>query len=281
MALVEHVRKKFIPKNTLNDLPSSEWLKSTRSWFMLRPKGRDAKIIHPASFPEELVANHIQFFTKKDSLVCDPFLGSGTTTLVARQIQRHAVGIELNKKYVELSQQRLKEVPENKTKQLIVHGDSRNIQEIFKTHGIPECDFCITSPPYWNQLKNLGLKNTKDRKKSRQIIDLDTDYGSNSKDLGLIDDYEKFLDEQEQIFDKVYDLMKPKSYLVVITNNVYQKGRLWPLAFDTLSRLSKKWVPKDEQIWCQDSRKLHPFGMFHSYVGNRSHHYCLIFRKEN
>lgn len=247
---------------------------------MLIPKGRDKKISHPASFPEKLVVNYLEFFTKKNSLILDPFLGAGTTLVAARQTQRNAIGIELNKKYAELSEERLNEINENGTKQLVVNSDSRKIKNIFVKYGIPKCDFCITSPPYWNQLKNPGIKNTKDRKKSRQQTNLDTDYGSNTNDLGLINDYEKFLDEQEQIFDKVYDLMKPKSYLVVVTNNVYQNGRLWSLAFDTFNRLSKKWVPKDEQIWCQDSRKLHPFGMFHSYIGNRSHHYCLIFRKE-
>ena len=189
--------------------------------------------------------------------------------MVSRQIQRHAIGIELNKKYFKLSQERLNTIPANATKQLIVCGDSRNVQEIFKEYGIPECDFCITSPPYWNQLKNTGIKNTTERNGNRKKINLDTDYGDNAKDLGLIDSYEKFLEEQTQIFEKVYDVMKLKSYLVVITNNVYYKGRLWPLAFDTLKQLSKKWVPKDEQIWCQDSRKLYPFGMSHSYVGNR------------
>jgi len=281
MALSEKIQGEVHPRNTLNELPSSEWLKSTRSWYMLRPKGRGKKIHHPASFPEELVANYIQFFTKKNAMILDNFLGSGTTVVVARQIQRNAIGIELSKKYTKLSEERLNELPENKTRQLVVNDDSRNLKEIFAEYGIPKCDFCITSPPYWNQLKNQGIRKLNDRKISRQKLNLDTDYGSDTKDLGLIDDYEKFLDEQELIFDKVYDVMKPRSYLVVVTNNVYHKGRLWPLAFDTLNRLSKKWVPKDEQIWCQDSRKLHPFGMFHSYVGNRSHHYCLIFRKEN
>lgn len=281
MALSEEAKSQVHPRNTLNDLPSGEWLKSTRSWYMLRPKGRGNKITHPASFPEELVANYIQFFTKKNALVCDPFLGSGTTTLVARQIQRNAVGVELNKKYAELSQQRLDEIPENNTKQIVVNEDSRNLKKIFEEYGIPKCDFCITSPPYWNQLKNKGIQNTKDRTEYREKLNLDVDYGSNSQDLGMIDEYESFLDAQDEIFDNVYNLMKPKAYLLVVTNNVYKNGRMWPLAFDTVTRLSKKWVPKDEQIWCQDSRKLHPFGMFNSYVGNRSHHYCLIFRKEN
>lgn len=115
MALEEQEKFKVHPRNTLNDLPSDEWLKSTRSWYMLRPKGRGSKITHPASFPEELVANYIQFFTKKNALVCDPFLGSGTTTLVSRQIQRNAIGIELSEKYAKLSQQRLDEEKQDKT----------------------------------------------------------------------------------------------------------------------------------------------------------------------
>jgi DNA modification methylase len=281
MALVEKVKPLIHPRNTLNELPTVDWLKATRSWFMMRPKGRGSKLSHPASFPEELVANYIQFFTKKNALVCDTFLGSGTTTQVARQLGRNAIGIELSKKYAKLSQERLDEIPENKTKQIIVNDDSRNLKKIFKKQGIPQIDFCITSPPYWNQLKNKGLKDTKDRATHREKLNLDVDYGDDSKDIGMIDEYDSFLDAQDEIFDSVYDLMKPKGYMLVVTNNVYKGGRLWPLAFDTVTRLSKKWVPKDEQIWCQDSRRLHPFGMFHSYIGNRAHHYCLVFRKES
>ena len=129
-------------------------------------------------------------------------------------------------------------------------------------------------------MKNHGVANTRDRAQIREKLDLDSDYGSDSQDLGMIDKYELFLNAQNEIFDDVYDLMKDKGYLLVVTNNIYKNGRMWPLAFDTMNRLSKKWVPKDEQIWCQDNKKLHPFGMFSSYVGNRSHHYCLIFRKE-
>lgn len=280
MALVEVSKTKIQIKNTLNELSSSDWLKFTRSWFLLRPKGRDGKVIHPASFPEELAENYIRFFTRSGDTVLDPMVGSGSTLIAARIAGRNAIGIELNNKYSTLSQQRLDSIKENNSKQLVINDDARNLADIFKKCNIPDCDFCITSPPYWNQLVNTGIKNTRDRSTSRTELNLDTNYGQNPKDLGLVMNYEQFLDEQEKIFDKVYDVMKIKSYLVVVTNNVYANGRMWPLAFDTLKRLSKKWVPKDEQIWCQDNRKLHPFGMLHTYVGNRSHHYCLIVRKE-
>ena len=229
LALEEKLKVRIHPRNTLNDLPSDVWLKATRSWHVLRPNGRGSKIIHPASFPEELVANYIEFFTKTNALVCDPFLGSGTTTLVARQIHRNAIGIELNEKYAKLARQRLSGEQENNTRQIVINGDSRNIKDVFAELKIPKIDFCITSPPYWNQLKNNGVANTKDRADFREKRNLDIDYGSDSQDLGMIDDYELFLNTQNEIFDNVYDLMKSKGYLVVVTNNIYKNGRMWPI----------------------------------------------------
>jgi len=52
------------------------------------------------------------------------------------------------------------------------------------------------------------------------------------------------------------------------------------LAFDTLTSLSGQWVPKDERIWLHDDKRLLPLGVYNAWVGNRSHHYCLIFRRE-
>jgi hypothetical protein len=77
--------------------------------------------------------------------------------------------------------------------------------------------------------------------------------------------------------------MRPKGYLTIITNNVFSDGRMYPLAFDTVSTLSREpfsWTPKDEKVWCQDDKTLLPLGVFNAWVGNRHHQYCLIFRKE-
>jgi len=85
------------------------------------------------------------------------------------------------------------------------------------------------------------------------------------------------------LFDEVYKVMKPNGYLTVITNNVFAQGRMYPLAFDTVSILSQEpyaWTPKDERVWCQDDKTLLPLGVYNAWVGNRHHQYCLIFRKE-
>ena len=51
---------------------------------------------HIAMFPEELPARLIKMFSFPDETVLDPFLGSGTTTLAARQLGRNSVGYEIN-----------------------------------------------------------------------------------------------------------------------------------------------------------------------------------------
>lgn len=267
--------KRLISIDKLNGLSGKEWIKFTKSWFVLNPTPRNVKICHPASFPEELAEPFINFFTKIGDWVVDPFAGSGSTLIAARRLGRNSWGMELYEKYVELTRRRLSEIEEGGVDSIMINGDSRNILKIRKRLNIPLADFCITSPPYWNQLK----RNT-ERQVFRTEKQLDCIYGKNQSDLGMIDDYNEFLEQQMLIFDNLREVMKSGAYLVVITNNVYADGRLWPLAFDTLKMLSEKWVPKDEKIWCQDNRKLFPFGMFHSYIGNRSHHYCLVFRKD-
>lgn len=56
---------------------------------------------HPAMFPEELPEALIRLYSYKGEIVLDPFLGSGTTTKVARQLERNSVGYEINRAYLD------------------------------------------------------------------------------------------------------------------------------------------------------------------------------------
>lgn len=252
-------------------------MKFTKSWFKHSPPPRDrTKLVHPAGFPETLVREFVEFFTKRNMWVLDPFLGTGSTLLAARAAGRNAVGVEINPRYASIASSRLKDAPQpNETRQLVIEGNSRDLSKILEKNNVREVDFCITSPPYWNQLKRSSL-----RQRERKQSGLDTKYSDDPDDIGNISGYEEFLRSQEQIFDEVYGTMKVGGYLVVVTNNVFSQGRLYPLAFDTLTTLAKTWVPKDERVWLHDDKRLLPLGIYNAWVGNRSHHYCLIFRKE-
>lgn len=69
---------------------------------------------HSAPFPPALAEHLIQTFTNPGDTVLDPFAGSGTTLLVARALGRPSVGIELDKKNIEIIRQRLREINWNR-----------------------------------------------------------------------------------------------------------------------------------------------------------------------
>ena len=62
---------------------------------------------HSAAFPEELPEWFIKLFTKPGDLVLDPFMGSGTTNLVAQRMKRHSIGIEIMKEYCDMVREQL------------------------------------------------------------------------------------------------------------------------------------------------------------------------------
>lgn len=274
-------RGKYNVKNKLNDLTGKEWIKFTKSWFIHRPVRRNAsEILHPAKYPESLVEEFINFFTKENSWVLDPFMGTGSTLIAAGQCGRNAAGVELSTKYHKIAKERVKK---NKFKSKLhpLRGSSGKLSELLDKADLNNIkfDFAITSPPYWNQLERNSL-----RQKLRSDKGLATKYSRSRNDLGNVKDYEEFLEKQAEIFDNVFDVLKPNSYLTVITNNVYYKGRLFPLAYDTATSLTrrgkKSWVLKDEKIWLQDDKPLIALGVNSAWVSNRHHQYCLIFRKE-
>lgn len=80
-----------------------EWTKSV--WTFPAVPAR--KIGHPAPFPEELPSRLIHMFTFKGDVVLDPFVGSGTTCLAARQTGRRYVGYDTSEEYIRMARQRI------------------------------------------------------------------------------------------------------------------------------------------------------------------------------
>lgn len=274
-------RGTFNKKNKLNELTGKEWIKFSKSWFIHRPvRRKENEILHPAKFPESLVEEFIKFFTKKGEWILDPFMGTGSALVAAGACERKAVGVELQKDFFEIASNRVSGLLPF-ADLIPIHGDSMKLEKILRENNISETNFSfvITSPPYWNQLERNSM-----RQKVRSERGLSTKYSAAENDIGNIISYEEFLEMQAKIFDKVFDFVKPNGYMAIITNNVYYKSRLYPLAFDTASSLTKRgeksWVLKDEKIWLQDDKALIALGINSAWVANRHHQYCLIFRKE-
>ena len=83
---------------------------------------------HFATFPEDLVLPCILAGSKVGDIIFDPFIGSGTAGLVALKNNRKFVGIELNPKYVEMANRRLKPFL-----------DQRNVSEWLSREKVGKC----------------------------------------------------------------------------------------------------------------------------------------------
>ncbi len=82
--------------------PSNIWTDITIPFWSM-PENTD----HPTQKPEKLLAKIILASTQKNDFVFDPFLGSGTTSVVAKKLNRRYCGIEINKEYCLYSEKRL------------------------------------------------------------------------------------------------------------------------------------------------------------------------------
>lgn len=73
-----------------------------------RLRGEDNRALHPTQKPEEMLKRIIIASSNKNDVVLDPFLGSGTTAVVAKELGRQYIGIEKEAMYFEASKKRLK-----------------------------------------------------------------------------------------------------------------------------------------------------------------------------
>lgn len=62
---------------------------------------------HFATFPQDLIIDCIKAGCPENGIVLDPFMGAGTTAVVARKLNRNYIGFELNQEYIKISEKRL------------------------------------------------------------------------------------------------------------------------------------------------------------------------------
>jgi len=74
-----------------------------------RLKGNNGRAAHPTQKPLELFKRLIEMASDKEDLILDPFVGSGTTAIAAKELKRNWIGIENNKEYYNLAKKRIDE----------------------------------------------------------------------------------------------------------------------------------------------------------------------------
>ncbi|OLS14764.1 MAG: DNA modification methylase [Promethearchaeota archaeon CR_4] len=262
---------KYTPRNALNNLTGTEWIQFTKSWFIHAPPPRNKEeVLHPAKFPEDLIAKYVEFFTKKGAWVLDPFAGTGSTQVACEWMGRNAIGIEITPHWAEIASRR--------SRNYTIIGDSTRLREM----TLPPFDFCISSPPYWDMLRHSrgGSDSTH---KDRIAKGLPTHFSEHENDLGNVEEYEAFLALLLKVYTQVAEKMKPGAYCAVVMQNIQKENQqFFPLAWDfALKMRGCGWKLCQEMVWCQRDKKLGIWGYPNSYISNVHHHYFLIFRAPN
>lgn len=78
-------------------------------WFLNKSSYEKNKIKskHPATFPNQLVDDLINCFSKENDIICDPFLGSGTTLIQSIKLNRKFIGSEVSQEYFEIIKEQI------------------------------------------------------------------------------------------------------------------------------------------------------------------------------
>ena len=209
----------------INCLTGKEWVKSqvaVQEFYYTKDDIRD-KNIHPATFPIALPMKFIETFTHKGELVIDPFVGTGTTLLAARNLGRNAIGFDLKKDYVDFAQKRLKQTTLiEDTKQVAVHDDALKIGQYIKPDIV---SLCVTSPPYATMLNKPRLNKSMraDLRKNEHYLKVQQ-YSDNPRDLGTME-VPKYAEAMGEIYKEIFPLIKPKGHCVINVNDLWWENR--------------------------------------------------------
>jgi len=277
--------KKSINKLFWGDLDGKTWTKWSISIWDIVKTSDERKLGHPAMFPVELCERLIRVYTRIGDVVLDPFMGTGSTLIAARRLFRKGIGFELYEYYVQIAKERLEKgiirplelfneklshiIKNIDYEPVIVNDDARNLDKYLESGTV---DMVLTSPPYFNVHRRERTSDRKERKP----------YGDDPRDLGNINNYNKFMNELTKIFEKIYKVLKKGGINVVIVMDIREGNNFYPFHIDLTNKLyGIGFKLRDVIIWDRhkEYNNIRPIGYPHKFIVNKVHEYILIFEK--
>jgi DNA modification methylase len=285
------------PDNTLNELTGEEWLYFTKSlWTTAYPSevGHAERKAHGANKPPRLMARLIEFFTKPDELVLDPFAGVGGTLLGAAisRPPRRAIGFEIEQRWADVYAA-VAQMEAGRALEDLGTADPGGVRR-FNASGcelrvgdaldllrhVPDSsvDFIATDPPYNPQLRltMAGGKLAQEHANRR------TDYAmvtTDPRDIANSSSYAEFLSRMEAVFSELRRVLRDGRYACVIVRDAYQDGRYRFTGADLAARAEAVgFVTKGDLIWYQAGTRLRPYGYPRGFVPNIVHQHILVMR---
>lgn len=236
---IGHTRTCNCKATHINCLTAKEWLKCQLGVWQFTYESRDVrdKKLHPATFPIALSKKIIELFTHQGELVLDPFVGSGTTLVAANDLNRNAIGFDLQQSYIDLCEKRLKGQANlfSKAQQIAIQDDARNIYKYLEQETV---SLVWTSPPYANLL-NRRRKNKSRRDRNNEQLGKIEQYSQDPRDLGTmaLEEYTKAMGD---IYESLLPLLKPKAHCVINVPDMWWENQRITIHVSLIEELRRR-----------------------------------------
>lgn len=199
--------------------------------------------------------NLIIRYSKEGDWVLDQFVGSGTTMVEAKLLNRNAVGVDVNEKAIKLSEKNIQFGSDNDSKIYLRQGNATDLS-FFKDKSI---DLICTHPPYADIIK----------------------YSQNVEgDLSLLS-VEDFLEKMSKVATESHRVLKKNKICAVMMGDIRKHGNVVPLGFRTMECFLKTGF-KSKEIIIKEQHNC----MSTKYWENKNnqflllaHEYIFVFQK--
>jgi len=259
-----------------NDLEIENWKEldiNVDSLWLISERDKSGKHenIYHGNFIPQIPNQLIRRYTKRNEIVLDPFLGSGTTLFECEKLNRKFVGFDINEEMIQYVQAKMK----NSNLDFYIDNCDTTSQNLFnakinlalKKLNNDKVHFAIMHPPYMDIVKF-----TKKREDLSQISDLTT-----------------FIIQFNKVVKNTLNYLEKNRYFAVVIGDVYKNSEVIPLGFYVLDGIKRNFKVKLKGIIVKNIEgnrgKLGKGGIWR-YRALRSdyyifkHEYILVFKKE-
>ncbi|UYZ38003.1 DNA methyltransferase [Clostridium beijerinckii] len=226
----------------------------TSIWsFKDRGNWNNHKGDYPGNCSPRVIRNLLLKYTKENDTVLDQFLGSGTTAIEVLLLNRRIIGIDVNKKALDISNDRIKNLNGNK---MLKIGNAEKLEI-----SNDSVNFICTHPPYLDIIKY-----------SKDI----------QGDLSLLSK-EDFYTAIKNVANECYRVLKSNSKCAIIIGDVRKRGYIEPLGFNVMNIflcagfLLKEIIIK-EQHNCKSTDKWKQIANKRNFLLIQ-HEYIFVFEK--
>jgi 16S rRNA G966 N2-methylase RsmD len=222
------VEKPNVVTKPYNDINLNSWkdyahVKTDTWWeFASRDKTKGHSNEYHGNYIPQIAQQLYERFTKKDDIVLDLFLGSGTSAIEAVNMGRKCIGVELKEELAEHVKEKFSP-KELVTDINIICADSttedakEKIQARLDILGEKKAQFLMLHPPYDDIIKFSDLK----------------------QDLSNCSNTEEFYELFQKVAKNGYELLEKKRYAALIIGDKYANSQIYPLGSECAKKMNE------------------------------------------